>query len=222
MHKMNKQTLIFSAILLAVLSIGFISADITGDETMTRTASVSTTTPGSTFTLTYTAIGAVAPWGASIQDSVTNCKFPSGANSYRTVMLSEDGNTKSITITAPSTAGTCTFTGDYQYGTSAIKTFSAITVNVEGGSDCTPTCGTKVCGSNGCGGVCGTCDTEQTCTSGQCVTSGGTNNTLNFCWQQGSDFISKYTNSDNCQNNTFILIGIIIGCLVLIAFILKK
>ena len=34
---------------------------------------------------------------------------------------------------------------------------------------CTPSCGSNVCGSDGCGGFCGTCPTGQSCSSGQCV-----------------------------------------------------
>jgi hypothetical protein len=33
---------------------------------------------------------------------------------------------------------------------------------------CTPDCGEKVCGADGCGGSCGTCDTGEVCKSGQC------------------------------------------------------
>ncbi len=37
-------------------------------------------------------------------------------------------------------------------------------------NNCTPTCGSKVCGSNGCGGSCGTCASGKSCSaSGQCV-----------------------------------------------------
>ncbi len=33
---------------------------------------------------------------------------------------------------------------------------------------CSPSCGGKECGSDGCGSVCGTCDGDQTCKSGSC------------------------------------------------------
>src|SRR5215217_5598512 len=35
---------------------------------------------------------------------------------------------------------------------------------------CTPRCGRKQCGSDGCGGSCGTCSTGQFCASGTCCT----------------------------------------------------
>lgn len=38
---------------------------------------------------------------------------------------------------------------------------------------CTPQCAGKVCGGDGCGGVCGTCAADQVCSSGQCVAGGG-------------------------------------------------
>jgi hypothetical protein len=33
---------------------------------------------------------------------------------------------------------------------------------------CTPTCGSSICGSNGCGGSCGTCGVCETCQGGSC------------------------------------------------------
>ena len=35
-------------------------------------------------------------------------------------------------------------------------------------SDCTPACETKVCGDDGCGGSCGSCDDGQSCNEGSC------------------------------------------------------
>jgi hypothetical protein len=35
---------------------------------------------------------------------------------------------------------------------------------------CTPSCGGKACGDDGCGGICGFCDVGQLCSSGNCVT----------------------------------------------------
>ncbi len=34
---------------------------------------------------------------------------------------------------------------------------------------CTPDCDRKVCGSDGCGGQCGTCDADQVCADGRCA-----------------------------------------------------
>jgi len=173
---MNNKNILIGAIVLGIIVIVMMQGNflgvITGSETLTRTASVTTISPGQTFTLNYNAGSVSGNWGASIQDSVTNCKFPSGANPYKTVMLSEDGNTKSITITAPSTAGTCTFTGDYQFGSSTLRTFSSLSVSVCAPATCTSL--SKQCGSwaNGCGTNlnCGTCTSPNTCNpNGQCV-----------------------------------------------------
>ncbi|MBI5607281.1 MAG: hypothetical protein HY902_00205 [Deltaproteobacteria bacterium] len=42
--------------------------------------------------------------------------------------------------------------------------------NCPGDCPCVPQCGTKKCGDNGCGGLCGTCDSASTCNaSGQCI-----------------------------------------------------
>jgi len=38
---------------------------------------------------------------------------------------------------------------------------------------CESYCGTKDCGDNGCGGSCGTCDSNETCNSGHCKYAGG-------------------------------------------------
>src|SRR5215213_10642093 len=38
------------------------------------------------------------------------------------------------------------------------------------GATCTPTCGRKQCGDDGCGGSCGSCAAGQFCTSGTCCT----------------------------------------------------
>lgn len=40
------------------------------------------------------------------------------------------------------------------------------------GNTCTPLCGGRVCGPDGCGGSCGICGAGTTCTAGQCLSSG--------------------------------------------------
>jgi hypothetical protein len=105
---------------------------------MVMAASIVRTVPasvdaGQTFTVTYTSSGTPTKWGASIQDSVSGgCTFPSGSSTYKTVMLSEDGNTKSITMTAPS-SGSCVFSGDYKFGTDSVvsMTSSSVTISTE-------------------------------------------------------------------------------------------
>jgi hypothetical protein len=79
--------------------------------------------PNQTFTINYTVSGASVIWGATIVDNVLGgCTFPSGNTYYNTVMLSEDGNTKIVQITAP-LYGSCKFYGDYQFGIDPIILF---------------------------------------------------------------------------------------------------
>jgi hypothetical protein len=42
----------------------------------------------------------------------------------------------------------------------------------DGGGTCTPSCAGKTCGDDGCGGTCGTCDADQTCSPGGTCTGG--------------------------------------------------
>jgi V8-like Glu-specific endopeptidase len=52
---------------------------------------------------------------------------------------------------------------------------------------CTPSCGTKTCGDDGCGGTCGTCAGGSTCSAGQCVANppppSGTSCDANGGWE---------------------------------------
>ena len=67
---------------------------------------------------------------------------------------------------------------------------------------CTPNCINKTCGSNGCGGTCGTCATGQTCTNGRCVTPATCTDTdggQNY-WLKGKITSAQYPNGkwDEC------------------------
>ncbi|MBS3092917.1 hypothetical protein J4466_05875 [Candidatus Pacearchaeota archaeon] len=57
------------------------------------------------------------------------------------------------------------------YGSTAYESFDAATFTRIGAAACTPQCAGKVCGSDSCGGSCGTCTTTgTTCNgAGQCV-----------------------------------------------------
>ena len=99
---------------------------VTGSETMTRTSN-SQVNAGSTFDVTYTAVGATGQWGATIIEDVTGC-----TPAYKETLFihdTGDANTKSVTYTAPS-SGSCTFTGNYQFGSQSIKTFTSKTVTI--------------------------------------------------------------------------------------------
>jgi hypothetical protein len=57
---------------------------------------------------------------------------------------------------------------------------------------CVPACSGKTCGSDGCGGVCGTCATGSTCsTSGQCQSSG--DGILSIVGLKENDHGAQYT-----------------------------
>ena len=135
---MNKQgksnsMLIIVLVIAAVVAGYFLisgsnnGGDNNGSYSMTRTGP---TTATGTFTLTYMVTG-TGTWGASIIDTATGgCIFPDGTNQLKTVMLSPDGNSKQITVTAPS-SGSCTFTGDYKFETNAIVNFPGKTVTIQ-------------------------------------------------------------------------------------------
>jgi len=138
MAKKNKNIWILVTVLLVGALIlgnqlGYFS---TSGASMSRSAP-STVSPGQSFTVTYTASSQDSQWGASIVDRVSGgCKFPDGSNEIKTVMLSVDGNSKPITIKAPS-SGSCTFSGDYKFGEDNTVNFQSKTVTVQGGGSCT-------------------------------------------------------------------------------------
>ena len=89
----------------------------------------STVQPGQKFSVVYST-SVSGQWGASIIDDVSGgCKFPDGSNQIKTVMLSVDGSSKTVQVTAPS-SGSCTFSGDYKFGTEAVKDFSDKTITI--------------------------------------------------------------------------------------------
>ncbi|MBU0959120.1 MAG: hypothetical protein KKB31_04200 [Nanoarchaeota archaeon] len=154
-NKRGKTFLVLGILAIAVIvlhSAGLFV--ITGSETMSRTAP-GNVNPSSTFQVVYTAIGTSGSWGASIVDVIVSggCTFPDGSNQLKTVMLSADGNTKSVTVQAPS-SGVCVFEGDYKFGTFAEVDFPSKTVTI-----CSPTCTRpadlcQATSSDGCGGTC--------------------------------------------------------------------
>ena len=206
---------IFIVAILSILIVGmFIQKSwspfaITGSETMTRTAP-SQVNPGQTFTATYTASGVIGSWGASIIDTASGgCSFPAGTQ-LKTVMLSDEGATKQVQVTAPQ-SGSCTFTGDYKFGECSIKNFQTTTVSI--GTSCIPkTCSDigKTCGSwnNGCGG---TINCGSSC--------GGEEEESGWCkFAENIDFID-FT-EDECKNGT--IFSVIIAGIIFFIFLLRK
>ncbi len=181
---MKKEVLFGLSLLFLLLTASIINAEITGytitgQETMTRiarnlnqsvgevagllshTPSQNTTKINSNFIIDYTAQGADGAWAATIVDSVSGgCGFP-GGSSFRDVMISDAGNTRTIIINAPSSAGSCIFTGDYQFGNFPVKNFTSLIINI-----CNPECvRPSSCQANsedGCGGTCNWQITQNT------------------------------------------------------------
>ena len=84
---------------------------------------------GETFNVVYST-DKVGKWGVIIVDSVSGgCKFPAGTE-YKSVMLSNGFNSQVIKVTAPS-SGSCTFSGDYNFGDNPIKDFQDQTVEIK-------------------------------------------------------------------------------------------
>lgn len=101
---------------------------VLGSETITRTIP-SSVQPNQNFNIIYSVSGVSGIWGASIIDTVSGgCKFPDGSE-LKSVMLSTEGTAKTIAVTAPS-SGSCTFHGDYKFGTASIKDFEDITITI--------------------------------------------------------------------------------------------
>jgi hypothetical protein len=53
------------------------------------------------------------------------------------------------------------------FSTCERETLAAHLRTLDGG-ECAPSCGGKVCGDDGCGGVCGTCGVAESCDGGRC------------------------------------------------------
>ncbi len=85
--------------------------------------------PGETFEVTYLSDKA-GQWGVIIVDGVSGgCEFPEGIE-YKSVMLSNGINSQIVEVTAPS-SGSCTFHGDYNFGSDPIKDFPDQTVIIK-------------------------------------------------------------------------------------------
>jgi hypothetical protein len=110
---------------------------------------------------------------------------------FNTVMLYEDGLTKTITITAPAT-GTCTFTGDYQYSNAieqcSIRPFTPFNVNVVcADTSWSPNANTKCVGTSftqtsNCGNTRTSSGTKQPqCAASSSITCGQNITSSNEC-----------------------------------------
>jgi hypothetical protein len=235
MVKDNKNIFIGIAFLIVLAIFVIPSLNIgkfaVGDTTAVVRNVPSTATPGSTFTITYTATSSDASWGVSIVDIIAGgCQFTNGKTEYKDVILSDGSTTRTMSVKAPS-SGTCTFSGDYKFGSSAVVDFPNQVVTI--GSICTDTCAslgytsgvhticgvsvdcgvpcTDTCASLGyncgthtiCGAStnCGTCQTGYTCSSGTCMISGCTDTCESLGYTSGVHTICGA--STNCGTGVF-------------------
>ena len=104
MAKNNTIWIVFIGIAIVLVLGGMLQKNydifsITGNEVLTRSAP-SSVQPSSSFNVVYTASGVGGKWGASVVDSVSGGgKFPVGTT-LKSVMLSDEGSTKTIKVTA--------------------------------------------------------------------------------------------------------------------------
>jgi hypothetical protein len=141
---------------------------------ITRSFSASTIKVGTTITATYTASGmGTGSYGVLISDTATGCT----PTTFNSGFLSPITSTTQV-YTAPGTAGTCTFSGTYIFGTSTDKTILGTTTINVCADECTSgqkgcTTGTQRWDCN-TAGVCGVkintnCNANEVCSSGVCV-----------------------------------------------------
>src|SRR3990167_5853206 len=186
MAKINRKMVVWALFIIGALilfnqpedsALKGAQADISSAQ-IHRSFSASTVKVGTTFTNTYTASSyGAGSWGVLISDTSSGGCSPASINKG---FLGPDQLSATSTITAPSTAGTCTFTGTYAFGSSTDKAINGpSTVNV-----CQDEC---AAGQTGCfssttkwtcdtSSTCGVkiniaCQSFETCSAGACVPS---------------------------------------------------
>jgi hypothetical protein len=123
--------------------------------TVIRNVSSNNVVMGENFVVTYTASG-TGKYGVSIVDTVSGgCYFasPINATNYKEVILSDGSLTRTVNVIASGPAAlnqptTCTFSGDYQFGTDAPIKMTDLVITVgAGGTNLTSNCttGQTVC-----------------------------------------------------------------------------
>lgn len=109
--------------IVIVLLVGFNTGlfSISSESSIIRTIPNSVL-PGQTFEVTYST-SSTGKWGASIQENITGGCYIDGKTSLKFVMMSDLPNPLIYTVTAPN-SGSCTFSGDYKFGSETVKPFS--------------------------------------------------------------------------------------------------
>jgi hypothetical protein len=202
MKKQKKQTMwiIVGVVLVLLLFLTYFekkeaSGDI-GSYTMTRSMDSGYIKAGSNFQVTYTVQGSTGiNFGVLLEDDITGGCTPNKIASGWLNSPDAPKTTETFTIVSPSTAGTCTFNGIYQFSSDVVgseKTLSSATkqVCVDECSNTNPVCTSattlETClttSSNKYSGVCKevevtTCDS---CDDGSCSSCNVVrNNVLNL------------------------------------------
>lgn len=133
--------------------------------------------PGEEFEITYKAVNpGTGKWGATIEDEVTGgCDF-NGKTEWKQVLLSTEGDTKALTITASNSEGSCTFGGNFKIADLGVQDFQSKTVTI---TEATQTCsqlGGDICTSTEtCSGDWLNADDTNRCCSGNCEENGNGN-----------------------------------------------
>ncbi len=104
----------------------------------------------------------------------TTCQGDSGGPSFMNI----GGVDVIVGITSYGEAGCVSYGSVTRVDLSASWIDPYIAANGGGGGSCVPSCNSRSCGSDGCGGSCGACAVGSSCSSsGQCVAMGGCSST---------------------------------------------
>ncbi|MBU1974496.1 MAG: hypothetical protein KKH52_03820 [Nanoarchaeota archaeon] len=152
-----KKTILIN--LLILLSLSFVVHGLEAIRTIEGSSvSLSFTDLGQTNELTETVSG-----GATIVEG----SYPADCQlNFGTTLVC--GFASSVTLISYETSGTGSVSGILtSYSPPTTLNEFVITESTIG--VCTPSCTGKVCGDDGCGGSCGTCPADYTCSAGACV-----------------------------------------------------
>jgi len=122
---------IITIIILILLFIVGKQSDLfvlVGGETMTRIVPLQAQI-NQPFTVTYLTASTSGDWGATIVESITGGCTPITENTGW-IHQTGDPTTYYATYTAPGTIGTCTFTGNYEFGNQGITPFTGDSITI--------------------------------------------------------------------------------------------
>ena|GEM_PF-1608700 len=129
---------------------------------------------------------------ASCTNACTSGLTQCNGNGYQTCAVASNGCTAWSSVTACASGQTCS-------------------AGACSGNTCTPSCSGKTCGSDGCGGSCGTCASGQSCnSSGACVAGCTPNCSGKACGSDGcGGSCGNCTSGQSCNSS-----GVCVACAV--------